>query len=134
MRLKSLDPDITAAIRSMKGQIDNDVFREWCDAIADCQYDRGLKSTLTPIVNKLSDMRIVNGELENLVFEPRKEFICMSILVIGNVPFLFFLNRNWFLTLTQNPAGQVMLALSATAVFICTAFMIRFTKPIDYRR
>ena len=36
-----------------------------------------LKSILTPIVSKLSDMRVVNAELENLVFGPRKEFITM---------------------------------------------------------
>lgn len=134
LRLKAVDPDITVAIKAMKEQIDNDVFREWCDALADCQYDRSFKTTLTPIVSKLSDMRIVNGELENLVFEPRKEFICMAVLVIGNAPFLYFLNRSWFQTLTQNPIGQLMLALSAVAVFVCTAFMIKFTKPIEYRR
>ena len=32
------------------------------------QNDRGLKTTLNPIVSKLSDMRIVNGRLEYLVF------------------------------------------------------------------
>jgi hypothetical protein len=106
----------------------------WCDALADCQADRSLKSTLIPIVNKLSDTRIVNGELENLVFEPRKEFIIMAILVVGNIPFLFFLNRSWFHTLMYNPIGQVMLALTAAAVFISTAFMIKFTKPIEYKR
>ena len=50
---------------------------EWIDAISACQYDRSIKTTLTPIVSKLSDMRIVNAELEYLVSEPRKEFIIM---------------------------------------------------------
>jgi hypothetical protein len=54
----------------LRGSNDNEVFREWCDAVMACQYDRGLKTTLTPIVAKLSDMRIVNGELESLVFGP----------------------------------------------------------------
>lgn len=52
--------------------------------------------TLTPIVAKLSDMRIVNGDLENMVFEPRKEFIVMQILVLGNIPLLYFLNQEWY--------------------------------------
>lgn len=55
-----------------------------------------MTATLTPIVAKLSDMRIVNGDLENMVFEPRKEFIVMQILVLGNIPLLYFLNQEWY--------------------------------------
>jgi hypothetical protein len=36
-------------------------------------------------VSKLSDTRIINGELENLVFGPRKEFISMAVLVVMNI-------------------------------------------------
>ena len=60
-RIKLSNPDVTAALLEMKQQIDNEVFHEWCDSLILCQNDRSLKSTLTPIVNKLSDMRVVNG-------------------------------------------------------------------------
>jgi len=118
----------------MKSRIENEVFREWCDAIAACRYDRSLKTTLTPIVSKLSDMRIVNAELEYMVFEPRKEFIIMVILVIGNIPIMYFLNRSWYDTLMHTIIGQLILAVCAAAIFISTAFVIRLTKPIEYRR
>ena len=95
-RVKLIDPDVDAALQAMKPKIDNEVFQEWCDAIAACQYDRSLKTTLTPIVSKLSDMRIVNAELEYLVFEPRKEFIIMALLVVGNMPLMYFLNKDWY--------------------------------------
>lgn len=131
---KLINPDLEAALKAMKPKIDNEVFREWCDAISDCQYDRGLKSTLTPIVSKLSDMRIVNGELEYLIFEPRKEFIIMAILVIGNVPLMYFLNKSWYNTLMHTPIGQAILAVCAAAILISTAFVIKLTKPIEYRR
>jgi hypothetical protein len=69
-------------------------------AYAACQYDRSLKTTLTPIVTKLSPTcAIVNGELENLVFEPRKEFIVMVVLVAGNIPLMRMLNKDWYHTL-----------------------------------
>ena len=50
-------------------RIDNTVFQEWCDALIACQHDRSLKTTLTPIVSKLSDMRVVNGELETMDYD-----------------------------------------------------------------
>lgn len=133
-QVKLIDPDLDKALHGMKPKIDNEVFQEWCDAIAACQHDRSLKTTLTPIVSKLSDMRIVNAELEYLVFEPRKEFIIMALLVVGNVPIMFFLNKDWYHTLINTTVGQIIMAICAAAIFISTAFVIRLTKPIEYRR
>lgn len=133
-RIKLINPDIIGALQAMKEQIDNAVFREWCDALIACQLDRSLKTTLTPIVSKLSDMRVVNGELENMVFEPRKEFITMVILVIGNIPLLYFLNKDWYHTLMHSALGQIILSICAIAIFISTAFVIKLTQPIEYRR
>jgi len=133
-RVRLVDPDVTAALHDVKTRIDNAVFHEWCDALIACQHDRSLKTTLTPIVSKLSDMRVVNGELENMVFEPRKEFIVMVILVIGNIPLLYFLNQDWYHTLMHTPLGQVVLTICAAVIFISTAFVIKLTQPIEYRR
>lgn len=60
------------------GRIDNEVFREWCDAVTASMT--GAKTTLPPIVSKLSDMRNVNAELEYMIAEPRKEFMIMVVL------------------------------------------------------
>lgn len=133
-RIRLINPDITASLQDMKERIDNAVFREWCDALIACQFDRNLKTTLIPIVSKLSDMRVVNGELENMVFEPRKEFITMQILVLGNIPLLYFLNKDWYYTLMHTVMGQIVLAICVTAIFISTAFVIKLTQPIEYRR
>ncbi|WP_312636021.1 hypothetical protein [Oscillibacter sp.] len=129
-----IDPDVEAALHAMKPKIQNDVFHEWVDAISSCRYDRSLKTTLTPIVSKLSDMRIINAELEYLVSEPRKEFIIMAMLVVGNIPIMYMLNRDWYHTLMHTMVGQIILAVCAAAMFISTAFVIKLTKPIEYRR
>ena len=133
-RIKLVSPDVDAALQDMGGRIDNAVFREWVAALLACRHDRGLKTTLTPIVAKLSDMRIVNGELENMVFEPRKEFIIMQVLVVGNIPLMYFLNRTWFDTLMHTLMGQIILTICAAVIFISTAFVIKLTQPIEYRR
>ena len=133
-RIKLVDPDVDAALQDMGTKIDNAVFREWVAALLTCRHDRGLKTILTPIVAKLSDMRIVNGELENLVFEPRKEFITMQVLVIGNIPLLYWLNQDWYDVLMHTPLGQALLAAIAAVMFISTAAVIKLTQPIEYRR
>ena len=133
-RIKLSNPDVTAALLEMKQQIDNEVFHEWCDSLILCQNDRSLKSTLTPIVNKLSNMRVVNADLEYFITGPRKEFITMAFLVIGNIPLLYMLNKDWYNSLMNTIPGQVILAVSAVGIFVATAIVIKLTKPIEYKR
>lgn len=133
-RIRLIDPDLEAGLREMREKIANEVFKEWCDALCACLQDRSLKSTLTPIVAKLSDMRVVNGELENLVSEPRKEYIIMQILVIGNIPLIYMLNKSWFETLMYTTVGQIILAVCGVVIFVSTAFVVKLTQPIEYKR
>ena len=134
MQVRLVNPDIEAALRAMRGRIDNEVFREWCDALSDCQNDRSLKTTLTPIVAKLSDMRNVNAELEYLLTEPRKEFLIMVIFVIGNIPLMYLLNKDWYDVLMHTPLGQIILSVTAAVIFVSAGFVVKLTRPIEYRR
>ncbi len=134
MQVRLVNPDVEAALRTMRGRIDNEVFREWCDALSDCQHDRSLKTTLTPIVAKLSDMRNVNAELEYLIAEPRKEFLIMVIFVIGNIPLMYLLNKDWYDVLMHTPLGQIILSVTAAVIFVSAGFVVKLTRPIEYRR
>ena len=134
VQLKLIDSDVIKAIENLKTKVENDIFREWCDALIQCQYDRNLKSTLTPIVTKLSDIRVVNMELELTLSEPRKEFIIMAILVIANIPLMYFLNKDWYAVLMYSTVGKLILAIDIAAVFICGAFVVKLTRPIEFRR
>ena len=131
---KLINSNMKLAIEQLKGEINNEVFHEWCDSLILCQNDRSLKSTLTPIVNKLSDMRVVNADLEYMVTGPRKEFITMALLVIGNIPLLYMLNKTWYNSLMNTIPGQIILAVSAVGIFVATAIVIKLTKPIEYKR
>ena len=131
---KLINSNVKLAIEQLKGEINNEVFHEWCDSLILCQNDRSLKSTLTPIVNKLSDMRVVNADLEYMVTGPRKEFITMALLVIGNIPLLYMLNKAWYNSLMNTIPGQIILAVSAVGIFVAAAIVIKLTKPIEYKR
>ena len=134
VQVRLVNPDVGAALSTMRGMIDNEVFREWCDALSDCQHDRSLKTTLTPIVAKLSDMRNVNAELEYLIAEPRKEFLIMVIFVSGNIPLMYLLNKDWYDVLMHTPLGQIILSVTAAVIFVSAGFVVKLTRPIEYRR
>jgi Flp pilus assembly protein TadB len=131
---KLINVDLRLALESIKHKVANEVYREWIDAVIACQEDKTLKTTLTPIISKLSDMRVVSAELDILLYEPMKEFITMALLLIGNIPLIYFLNKDWFNTLMNTMIGKSVLAISATALFVSMAAVIRLTKPIEYKR
>jgi Flp pilus assembly protein TadB len=122
------------ALAAMKPKLKHYIFHEWIDAVIACQEDKTLKSTLTPIIAKLSDMRIVGAELDYLMYEPVKEFITMAILLIGNIPLIYFLNKSWYSVLVNTELGKGILTVCAFVLLISLAAVIRLTKPIEYRR
>jgi Flp pilus assembly protein TadB len=129
-----INSDLRLALESIKYKVASEVYREWIDAVIACQEDKTLKTTLTPIISKLSDMRVVSAELDILLYEPMKEFITMALLLVGNIPLIYFLNKDWFHTLMTTMVGKGVLAISAAALFVSMAAVIRLTKPIEYKR
>ena len=131
---KLINSNIKIALEGLKTKIESAVFHEWVDAIINCQEDKNIKSTLTPIVSKLSDMRIVSAELDYLLYEPIKEFVTMAILLVGNIPLMYFLNKDWYNTLMFTSIGKFILAICGTVIFVSLAAVIRLTKPVEYKR
>ena len=129
-----ISADIKTALRRLRDRVDNQVYHEWCDCLIQCQDDRTLKTSLLPIVNKLTDVRIVNNELKTLMSEPKKEYWMMVGLVVGNIPLLYILNRDWFNTVMFSLGGKVVLAISGVVIAVTALMMMKYTKPVEYKR
>lgn len=129
----AVSSNIKRAIYSMKEKVDDEIFREWCDTLIQCQDDRTLKDTLQPVVGKLADIRIVNSELKTMMSAVRNEYWMMVALVVGNVPLLYLLNKEWFHTLLFTTPGKAVCGLCGVVILVTALFMMKFTKPIEYK-
>lgn len=129
-----VDPDIRKLIYDMKRKVDNTIFQEWCDALIACQDDGALKSTLTPIVKKCSNIRLVSVRLDSMLYAPVKEYITMVLVLVLNVPLMYFLNKGWFDILIYHIAGKLILAICALAILFSAIAVIRISKPVEYKR
>ena len=134
LQAKLINSNTKEALAGLKTGIDNAVFHEWVDAVIACQDDYNLKTTLPPIVSKLSDMRVVSAELDLLLFEPVKEYITMVILLLGSIPLMYFLNQDWYQTLMFTEFGKVLLTICAGVIFLSVAAVAKHTRPIEYKR
>ncbi|SES65278.1 type II secretion system F family protein [[Clostridium] polysaccharolyticum] len=131
---KMVNPDIKKLIRRMRDKINNNVFKEWCDALASCQDNSKLKSTLLPITKKLSTVRTVSARLDAMLYEPVKEFISLIVMVVLNIPLMYFINKEWYRILVYSQYGKITLSVCAAIIFVSVFAVIKITRPIEYKR
>lgn len=129
-----ISSDVKQSIRHLKEKVNNSIFAEWCETLIACQDDRTLKDTLMPIVTKLTDVRIVNNEIKGMLSSARIEYYMMAGMVVGNIPLLYFLNKDWFNALMFTTLGKLVLAICGLAIIVTAVLMLRFTKQIEYRK
>ena len=110
------------------------VFEEWCDTLISCQDDNQLVNTLMPVVKKLADMRLVNNELKVTVSENKREYYVMVLMVLGNIPLLYLLNKDWYAALMNTTFGKITLAICGVVILFTAFKMMKYTKPVEYRR
>ena len=122
------------SIKHLKEKVNNSIFAEWCDTLVACQDDRTLKETLMPIVGKLTDVRIANGEIKAMLSAARIEYYMMVGMVVANIPLLYVLNKDWYAALMYTTLGKLILAICGMAILVTYLFMTKFTKPIEYRK
>ena len=130
----AVSSNVKRALYNMKDKLDDEIFREWCDTLIACQDNRTLKDTLLPVVAKLTDVRIVNNELQGMLAAARNEYWVMVALVVGNIPLLYLLNKDWFHTLLFETSGKLVLGICGVVILVTALFMMKFTKPIEYKR
>ncbi|MFI3326720.1 MAG: hypothetical protein R3Y35_11205 [Clostridia bacterium] len=129
-----VNSDTKKALFHLRGKVDNEIFKEWVDTLISCQDDRKLCDTLLPVVAKLTDVRIVNNELKNILYEPKKEYFAMVLMVVCNIPLLYFLNKDWYAALMFSLQGKIVLGICGAVILVTALFMTRYTKAIKYRR
>ena len=129
-----ISSDVKQSIRHLKEKVNNSIFAEWCETLVACQDDRTLKDTLMPIVTKLTDVRIVNNEIKGTLSSARIEYYMMAGMVVGNIPLLYFLNKDWFNALMFTTLGKLVLAICGLVIIVTAVLMLRFTKQIEYRK
>lgn len=130
--VEMINANVTSAINSLKMRVPNRIFHEWANILIQCQADRSMKHVLPTIVQKFSDVRVVQSELEAMLQNPRREAITMVFLVIANIPLLYLLNKDWFHALIYTTPGKITLAICAALVLYSLSRIMALSKPIEY--
>ena len=128
-----INANTVSALNRLKLKIPNYVFHEWINTLIRCQSDRTMKNTLLAIIQKFSDVRVVQSELDASVASVKREAFMMMGLVLINVPLLYVINHDWFMTLVYSLQGKITLAVCAAIVLFSFMRIMKLSAPIEYK-
>ena len=128
-----INANTVSALNRLKLKIPNYIFHEWVNTLIRCQSDRTMKNTLLAVIQKFSDMRAIQSELDTSVASVKREAFMMMGLVIVNIPLLYAINRDWFITLVYSLQGKITLAVCAAIVLFSFVRIMKLSAPIEYR-
>lgn len=133
VQTKYISGSTKKALRALQGKIKHEIFWEWCEALILCQDNKELKVTLSPIVSKLSDTRVVSEELNNILYEPVKDYVGVFLLFFANFPLIRVLNKDWYSFLMDTTIGKLAVAVAVALVLFTVPGVIALTRPVTYR-
>lgn len=131
---KYISSSIPEALLRLSTRINNVIFEEWCLELIACQENRNLKFTLPEIVGKFGNVRMVNGRMGVDIYEPLRELLITSGILLCFPIMIYLLNADWFNILANTWIGKLTLAGQVLVIFISINAGIRITKPIAYER
>ncbi len=128
-----INANTVSALNRLKLKIPNAIFHEWVNTLIRCQSDRTMKNTLLTTIQKFSDVRAVQSELDSSIASVKREAFMMMGLVVLNVPLLYVINRAWFETLIYTMQGKITLAICAAVVLFSFLRIMKLSELIEYK-
>lgn len=126
-----INPNIEYSLKILQNSIENKIFKEWCEALISCQSNHTLKTVLNPIVAKLSDLQVVNSELDMLFAKPKTDFLTMVGMVSIGIPILLFMNKTWLVALLTKNIGKIALSVGIALIFYAVFSVMKLIKPLE---
>lgn len=131
---KLINSNVVYGITKLKGSFESTIFAEWCDAMIQCQSDRNLKATLYPIVQKFTDVKRVQAELDTSMMLPMQNFIIMTVTLLLAIPIMSSMQPGWLDILINTLGGKILLSLTIVVVIFGINKAINLSKPIEYKK
>lgn len=131
---KLINSNVIYGLTKLKKSFESTIFAEWCDAVIQCQSDRTLKAILYPIVQKFTDVKRVQAELDTSMMLPMQNFIVMTVVLLLMIPVMASMQPGWLDILINTVGGKILLSLTVVAVIFGINKAINLSRPIEYKK
>lgn len=129
--VEMIDPNVTHAIRKIRGKVRNRYWRSWCDTLIECQADRALREVLNTILKRFSMMQRLQMELDTMVRSNYIYFITEVLLVVLVPVLIGCIIPDFISLLFGTLPGKITLAVAILALFLSTLKTFQVNRPLD---
>ena len=123
--MQYVDGNAIRAIQHMREASDNWYWTEWCNALIQCQDDVSLNRTLSGIVERLSESRQIQLEVDTTLRKHMSDYVVTVLLVLGSIPLMGFMIPDWYSVLMDTVPGKITLAVVLATVLITSVWVSR---------
>lgn len=123
--MQYVDGNAIRAIQHMREASDNWYWTEWCNALIQCQDDVSLNRTLSGIVERLSESRQIQLEVDTTLRKHMSDYVVTVLLVLGSIPLMGFMIPDWYSMLMDTIPGKITLAVVLATVLITSVWVSR---------
>ena len=123
--MRYVDGNAIRAIQHMREASDNWYWTEWCNALIQCQDDVSLNRTLSGIVERLSESRQIQLEVDTTLRKHMSDYVVTVLLVLGSIPLMGFMIPDWYSMLMDTVPGKITLAVVLATVLITSVWVSR---------
>lgn len=129
--MQYVDGNTVRAIQHMRNAVDNWYWQEWCNALIQCQDDVSLNRTLSGIVERLSEMRQIQMEVDTTLRKHMSDYVVTVMLVLGSIPLMGLMIPDWYDMLMSTLPGKITLAIVLATVLITSVWVSGAHKPAE---
>ncbi len=136
MENKMINPNLRDNIDHMRDKIDDNVFKEWCNALKKCVENDSLKYTLPPIVDKYSKLRQINLKARPQINSMKDQLFGIILITYINFPLLKLMSNesnNWYAVLTGTVGGKLVCAGVCCITLFSVLRLVQLVKPSQYQ-
>lgn len=126
-----INPNLQETISNLKERIDNVEWRDWCSVLTDCVDDKDNKHLLPAIVQKMSDMRIMQKKVDMVVESALIQYFSTVAITIAIIPTFKLLLTDVYYYLVTTTIGKLCIAMVFTIIFLGTVYLLNKNKPVD---
>ena len=125
-------PSVKEIIVRLRDRLSDQVFYEWCTILLQCQDDRTLKENLQPTLSKLTDIRLINSQIEAVIATSKTEYYALVAFVVVSFPLLEFFSPGAMDLLLHTGIGKFLIGIVSFVVLMSYFRMRQVTRPVDF--
>lgn len=127
---RMVDPSVPRALRIVRGVLNNEIWREWCDDMLLCVENPSERSMLRGVVEKCGRQNSAQNELDALLPRPFQQMLMVMGMSLINIPVVCFLFGDFKTILFQTVQGKFGLAVVAAAVLFSVYRGVHASRPV----